>query len=89
MKKETYDYSYKSNYGQPYSRSYSYDNKNQHLFSAVTFSGGYQYTLNKKVSLSAEPYLKIPVKGIGFGKVKLKGGGVLFTASIKPFAKNR
>ena len=87
MKQENYDYSYKSVAGQPYYRSYSYSNKNDHLFSAVTLSGGYNYALNKNLSFSAEPYVKIPLKGIGYGRVKLKGSGVLFTVSLKPFAK--
>ena len=87
MKKEVYDYSYKSSSGQPYYRTYSYSNKNNHLFAALTFSGGYQVELNKNISFSAEPYYTIPLKGIGFGNVKLKSGGILFSASLKPFAK--
>ena len=89
MKKEVYDYSYKSSSGQPYYRTYSYSNKNNHLFAALTFSGGYQVELNKNISFSAEPYYTIPLKGIGFGNVKLKSGGILFSASLKPFAKMR
>ena len=89
MKQENYDYSYKSAAGQPYYRSYSYSNKNNHLFSAVTLSGGYSYALNKNLSFSAEPYLKIPLKGIGYGRVNLKGSGILFTVSLKPFAKKQ
>jgi hypothetical protein len=33
-----------------------------------------------------EPYFKLPLSGVGFGKVKLNSGGVLVTAVIKPFA---
>lgn len=43
--------------------------------------------LNKNISLQAEPYVKIAMDGVGYGKVKLNSGGVLFSAVIKPFAK--
>jgi hypothetical protein len=53
----------------------------------VNLSGGYQYHFSKRFSLLAEPYLKMPVSGIGFGKVKLNSAGVLITASLRPFAR--
>jgi len=86
MKHETYDYSYKYA-GQSYPKSYSLDNENQHNFAVLTFTGGYQYNLSPRVSLAAEPYVKLPLTGIGFGKVQLKGGGALFSVTLKPFAK--
>jgi hypothetical protein len=87
MKRETYDYQFKSNSGAgtPYNWQYEYTNDNKHYFSVLDLSGGYSIRLNKTVSLSAEPYLKIPLTGIGEGKVDLKGGGVLFTLGIEPF----
>ena len=89
MKKETYNYSYKSAGGQPYYRTYSFDNINKHLFSVLSLSAGYQFNLSPKISFSAEPYIKIPLNGVGYGKVKLKETGVLFTAIIRPFAKKK
>jgi len=53
----------------------------------LNLSGGYTRILNKNISLQAEPYLKIAMDGIGYGKVNLNSGGVLFSAVIKPFAK--
>jgi hypothetical protein len=32
----------------------------------------------------AEPYVKIPLTGVGFGKVKLASAGVLFSVGIHP-----
>ncbi len=86
MKHETYDYSYKYA-GQTYPKSYSLDNANQHNFSVLTLTGGYQYKISPHVSVSAEPYMKLPLNGIGFGKVHLKGGGVLFNVTVKPFGR--
>lgn len=86
MKKETYDYSYKySPSGQTHKASYTLENKNQHYFSGLSFSAGYERKIGKHISLVAEPYIKLPVTGIGYGKVKLNSAGVLFTVAIKPF----
>ncbi|MEJ0103665.1 MAG: hypothetical protein WDO19_14420 [Bacteroidota bacterium] len=45
--------------------------------------------LSNKLSLIAEPYIKIPMEGIGFGSIKLNSAGVLFTLSVKPFARKK
>ena len=36
-----------------------------------------------------EPYVKLPLTGIGYGKVKLNSGGILFSIGIKPFAAKK
>lgn len=88
MKTETYDYLYKGAWNQYVTASRTYKNENKHFFSVLTLSGGYTYNLNKRVAFSAEPYFKMPLTGIGFGKIKLNSGGVLFSMSVKPFSKN-
>jgi hypothetical protein len=85
MKKENYDYYYKTVSGETYDKDWTIKNKNQHFFSVLTFSGGYQYSFNKQFSFAAEPYVNLPLKGIGVGKVKLNSGGILFTLKAKPF----
>ena len=88
MKEETYDYYFKPNYSPTYiTYTKTINNQNKHYFSVLNLSGGYTRVLNKNISLQAEPYLKIALDGVGYGKVKLNSGGVLFTAVIKPFAK--
>jgi hypothetical protein len=54
----------------------------------LNFSGGYQYSFNKQFSFAAEPYINLPLKGVGEGKVKLNSGGILFTLKMKPFLKS-
>ena len=88
MKEETYDYYYKPNSSPTY-LTYSrtiYD-QNKHYFSVLNLSGGYTRVLNKTISLQAEPYVKLSMTGVGYGKVDLNSGGILFSAIIKPFAK--
>jgi hypothetical protein len=89
MKKEDYVYNYKTPAGQVYTYYNSVSNQNKHYFSVLSLSGGYQYQFNKWLSLQAEPYLKLPLGGVGLGKIKLSSAGVLFTLTIKPFTKSK
>lgn len=83
MKKETYDYFFKYPSGQTYTYNRIIDNENKHLFSAISLSGGYTRKLNNTFSFSAEPYIKVPLGGVGGGNIRLQSGGVLFTISAK------
>lgn len=87
MKKEEYQYLYK--YPGPPPTTYVHTkelyNENQHYFSVLTLSAGYTRRLNKTFSISAEPYVKLPLAGIGYGHVKLNSMGVLFSINVAPF----
>jgi hypothetical protein len=87
MHTETYKYAYGYGSAQVISRPYTISNQNKHYFSVLTLSGGYEYKLNKAISFNLSPYLKIPLAGVGYGKVKLNSTGMLFTITAKPFAK--
>lgn len=89
MKKETYEYYYKDSWGVPMYRERTIQNENDHFFSILQLSGGYQYKFSDRLSLMAEPYAKLPLGGVGFGKVKLNNTGVLFTLGFKPFVKSK
>ena len=90
MKEETYEYYYKPN-GSPNYVTYSrtIQDQNKHYFSILNLSGGYTRKLNKNISIQAEPYVKIAMTGVGYGKVDLNSGGILVSAIIKPFAQNK
>ena len=87
MKKEEYQYLYK--YPGPPVTTYTHTkelyNENKHYFSVLTLSAGYGLKLNKTFSVSAEPYIKLPLAGIGYGHVKLNSMGVLFSVNVAPF----
>jgi hypothetical protein len=51
----------------------------------LTVSGGYERHISKAMTIAVEPYLKLPLTGVGYGKVMLKSSGVLFTVGVKPF----
>jgi hypothetical protein len=85
MKKEKYDYIYTYPGGNGYTYTSRLSNQNKHFFSVLNLSAGYRRELGKNVFVSAGPYFKMPVKGVGEGKVKLNSAGVLFSIGIKPF----
>lgn len=86
MKKETYNNFYKSlPSGPTISHKYILEGENKHYFSVFNLSVGYQKNISKSVSVTVEPYLRIPMSGVGYGKVKLNSSGVLFTFGVKPF----
>lgn len=75
MKKEKYNYVVTKN-GQQYQYSSTYKNASTNLLAAANFSVGYNTTLKKNISLRIEPYLKIPLKGIGFGSLPIMSTGL-------------
>ena len=86
MKSESYTYFYKPVITGPVvNRSYSITNKNKHYFSVLDLSAGYTHKLGKSFSISAEPYVKLPMSGVGLGKVKLNSAGVMFSLGFSPF----
>jgi len=87
MKRESYVYFYKYPSGRTDNRSWTVTNQNKHYFSVLDLSAGYEYSINKRFSILAEPYVKLPLSGIGLGKIKLNSGGILFTLTLKPFHK--
>lgn len=91
MKTETYKYYYKTSpTSQTMTRDRTIKDVNRHYFAGLTLSAGYTRNLTKNLSLTVEPYTKLPIKGIGYGKVKLNSAGILFSLGIKPFAsKNK
>ncbi|HLF46591.1 MAG TPA: hypothetical protein VI548_09210 [Chitinophagaceae bacterium] len=90
MKKEAYNYYFKpTNSLQYVYYTRTYENKNKHYFSILNLSGGYTRKINPVLTLQAEPYMKIALEGVGYGKVKLNSAGLLLTASLQPFQSKK
>lgn len=86
MRKEEYQYKYVyPSSPQPYYYTHVEDNKYKHLFSTVTLSAGYQFKVSRRFSAAVEPYIKMPLGGVGYGNVKLGGAGVLVSANVHLF----
>jgi hypothetical protein len=87
MDKEYYNIYYTHN-GIPYDPyDYDSDTNSNYLFSIWNLSAGMERSLGKHFSIQAEPYLKIPLKGLGAGNMRMTSYGVLFTLKYKPTFK--
>jgi len=84
MKKENYHYQYRYPNGNPGYRYRSYPSSEHHLLSILNISAGFEKKLNKQFTLQAEPYLKIPLQGIGYGNIQLNSYGMYFSLKYKP-----
>lgn len=78
MHHEAYTYNIKTNTGGWEQYQKEMYNKERQLFSLWNISAGYEKTWNH-FSLEASPYVKIPLSGIGYGRVKLLSTGIQFT----------
>ncbi len=83
MNKEVYGYSYKDNFGYDRYTQRTAPEKSVAYFSTIGLSAGYSRQLSSRVSVSVEPYLKMPLSGIGYGKVKLTSAGALINAAFR------
>lgn len=77
MKKEAYDYVYlyaASGRSVVYSKEYRLSS--DHWLSTAQFSGGVEYPIKNIAHLRIEPYVQLPLKGVGFGQVALTTAGL-------------
>jgi hypothetical protein len=78
MRKQNYSYTGESN-GMQYTWTAqpNYTAMN-YLFSTVHLSAGYEFSLSRKTKIQIEPYMKIPLEGIGVGKMLISSAGIYF-----------
>ncbi len=76
-----YDYTYNGNRVQA-ARAIR-DSTSTYAFSILNLSAGFERALNKRFSLQVEPYFKIPMKGLGYGKLDLTSYGIYFSVKYR------
>ncbi|MBC7720896.1 MAG: hypothetical protein H7068_02670 [Pedobacter sp.] len=82
MKNELYDYNFIW-YTQTRKLSYSIDDKNNQLLSVLNLAVGYRRQFSNKLSYQLTPFLKVPLTGIGEGKVALYSAGLQLSINLK------
>jgi hypothetical protein len=88
MLRENYTFNYAdANTGEP--ATYNIRNSNQHILGILNLNATYQRAISSKLGLGVQPYYKVPLTGIGYGKVGLKSAGVAVgvTWNINPGTK--
>ncbi|UII30848.1 PorT family protein [Fulvivirga ulvae] len=88
MLRENYDFLTKSN-GTEREWSSEYENKNNHFFSVLNLSLGYERRIKNGFFIQLEPFVKAPVSGIGEGKVDLVSTGAFLNLMYKFNHKNK
>lgn len=78
------DYVYHYNYSTSYQRKVASYKGNVDWFSSADFSIGFEQRLFKPFYLQIEPYAKLPLSGIGEGRVKLYSLGVQLGLKYQP-----
>ncbi|MGZ5254111.1 MAG: hypothetical protein ACXWV4_07140, partial [Flavitalea sp.] len=82
MQQEDYDYHYWTN-GNFYTRHKGYPSSEKNILSIINLSGGFEKNFTPHVSLQIEPYMRIPLKGIGFGNMQMNSFGTNFILKFK------
>ena len=75
MKKEDYDYLATHN-NMSYEAYKSYDNSGTNFLSVMSLGVGYEHNIGNGTKLRVEPYLKIPLKGLGIGNMPITSSGL-------------
>ncbi|WP_207510240.1 outer membrane beta-barrel protein [Longitalea luteola] len=88
MDKENYTLYYNTPGGR-YSRPQNTDSNSSYVFSIWNLSAGFERSLGRNFSIQAEPYLKVPLKGLGTGSMRMNSYGIFFTLKYKPGFQNR
>jgi hypothetical protein len=84
MKSENYNYNIEHT-GVQYPRSATYKNSSTNLLAVATIGFGYNRNLGKKTTLRLEPYIKIPLTGVGIGKLPIMSSGMNIGITKKLF----
>lgn len=74
MLSEDYNYEYATQ-NPNWSPTAQVRGENNHYFGIANFSVGYETPISKKLGLALEPFMKLPLTGIGQGKVKFLSFG--------------
>jgi hypothetical protein len=86
MQNEKYDYKYPLHSYNIIWKDYE-TSTGWYWLSHLNASAGLEYRFSKKLSLLAEPYVRVPIKKVGYGKVDLFSAGMWFSIRYTPVFK--
>ena len=77
LTREVYNYSFDPSSQIDWNR-WEVNNENKHILGVLNLSIGYEMALHPRVSFQIEPFLKVPLGEVGFGRVNLFSSGANF-----------
>ena len=81
MLRETYDYTYPPHeYGYP--KQFTLHNQNRHILGIGNVAVGYRRQIGAATSITVQPFIKVPLTGIGNGNLKLYSSGIALSADV-------
>lgn len=86
MLKEKYSFSYNGTYQGP--QNFEVKNANQHYLGIANVGIEFQHKINHDLSISAKPFMKIPLTDIGYGNSRLSSTGVAISVNMNLFRRN-
>ena len=86
MLKEKYTFIRKKTSGYPLTGpepSYTIENNNKYILSVLNVAAGLSKPISNNLDMVIQPYAKLPLTGIGQGKINLQSAGVSFQLNYK------
>ena len=80
MLNEKYTYNYENPYDPKIKWRKWQGKTGPYYFSVLNLSFGYEHQVFRKLSIQAEPFVKVPIGKVGFGKVNLSTIGIFISA---------
>jgi hypothetical protein len=88
LKKESYDFFYHTfNFGMLRQTNTEYTTGHNYWLSVLNLSTGFETKISNSFSFQIEPYMKLPLTGIGLGKVDLSSYGINLSIKFSPILK--
>lgn len=60
----------------------SYHNRTRYAAATINLGAGYEWTVHKKITARIEPYVQLPVQGIGVGRMPVSSAGIHLGLSL-------
>jgi hypothetical protein len=86
MRNQAYTYYFIVN-NYPAQKDWKTGSQQNEWFKIINFSAGFEKALNKSWSLQTEPFVKLPVRGLGFGKMDISSYGIMLGVKYSPAFK--
>jgi hypothetical protein len=83
MNKEDLHY-YHSYYNNPADKVWVNEQNSSFWMSALNLSVGFEQRISQVLSIQAEPFMKMPVREIGYGKIDLNSFGIFLSLKYSP-----
>jgi hypothetical protein len=86
--KYTYNYADAAN-SAAWPQTFTVPNSKGYLLSIVNINATYEHRINSNIGVSIQPYMKVPISGVGYSDIKLQSTGVAIgvTYNINSFRK--